>query len=95
MTPAATPNPEQIAMARKGPNVHVVPVSTPTGTKFTVKEAGKSQPLIRPTTQTRAVERARPLARENGSELVTHRPNGQIRDSDSHGSDPNPPRDRR
>lgn len=79
----------------KGPNVHVVPVHTPSGTKFTVKEAGKAQPLIRPTTQERALERARPVARENQSELVIHRPNGKIRDSDSHGHDPNPPHDRK
>lgn len=81
--------------SNKGPSVHVVPVRTPSGTKFTVKEVGNPQPLIRPTTQERAIERARPIARENQSELVTHRPNGQIRDSDSHGRDPNPPKDRK
>jgi len=31
----------------------------------------------------------------NESELVIHRPNGQIRDKDSFGNDPNPPRDRK
>jgi hypothetical protein len=82
-----------VAKPNKGPSVHVVPVQTPSGTKFTVKEAGKPQPLIRPTTQERAIERARPVAKENGSELVIHRRNGQIRDSDSQGRDPNPPRD--
>jgi len=79
----------------KGPNVHVVPVRTPSGPKFTVREAGNPDPLIRPTTQERAIERGRPIARDNHSELVIHRPNGRIRDSDSHGHDSNPPRDRK
>jgi hypothetical protein len=80
---------------KKGPSVHVVPTQTPSGTKLTIKEAGNERPLIRPTTQERAIERGRPIARENQSELVIHRRNGQIRDSDSQGHDPNPPKDRR
>ena len=84
-----------MAKFSKGPNVHVVPVQTPSGPKFTIKEVGSGQPLIRPTTQNRAIERGRLVARGNQSELVIHRPTGQIRDSDSHGHDPNPPRDRR
>jgi hypothetical protein len=31
----------------------------------------------------------------NESELVIHRPNGQIRDKDSFGSDPCPPKDQK
>ena len=84
-----------MASQKKGPAVHVVPTQTASGRKFTIKEAGKDQPLIRPTTQERAIERGRPIAQENQSELVIHRPNGQIRNSDSHGHDPNPPRDRK
>lgn len=34
--------------------------------------------------------------RDGGGEVITHRPNGQIRDSDTiNRSDPNPPRDTR
>jgi hypothetical protein len=36
---------------------------------------------------------ARHLAQQNQSELVIHRPNGQIRDKDSFGKDPMPPKD--
>ena len=36
---------------------------------------------------------ARHLAQQNQSELVIHRPNGQIRDKDSLGKDPMPPKD--
>ncbi len=44
-------------------------------------------------TQADAIEHGRDLARKAGVELVIHRPNGVIRDSDSFGNDPIPPRD--
>ena len=40
-----------------------------------------------------AIEAAKNTASRECGEVVIHRPNGQIRDSDSYGSDPNPPRD--
>lgn len=43
----------------QGLSVHVVPRRTPSERKFALTEAGKPQPLIRPTTQERAIERAR------------------------------------
>ncbi|WP_425452645.1 DUF2188 domain-containing protein [Edaphovirga cremea] len=43
-------------------------------------------------TQQEAIDAARPISRNQGGELVIHRPNGQIRDKDSHGKDPFPPR---
>lgn len=49
-------------------------------------------------TQAEAVDRAREIVgNAGGGEVVIHRPNGQIRDSDTvkPGNDPNPPRDRR
>lgn len=42
-----------------------------------------------------ATDATRDIARNQGSEVVIHRPNGQIRDRDSYGNDPNPPRDKR
>ena len=33
------------------------------------------------------------MAKQNHSEVVIHRMNGKIRDSDSYGNDPNPPKD--
>ncbi|WP_223901269.1 DUF2188 domain-containing protein [Adlercreutzia equolifaciens] len=43
-------------------------------------------------TQRDAIEYGRDVARNQGSELVIHRPDGRIRDKDSHGRDPYPPR---
>lgn len=42
-------------------------------------------------TQSEAIARAREIATNQGSELVIHGRNGQIRARDSHGSDPYPP----
>ncbi len=39
-------------------------------------------------TQGEAIDRARPVSRRESGELFIHRPNGQIRDRDSHGKDP-------
>jgi hypothetical protein len=46
-------------------------------------------------TQREAADRAREIARNQHSEVVIHRRDGTIRDSDSYGNDPNPPRDRK
>lgn len=80
--------------SKKGPSVHVVPAPNSPG-KFVVKEAGNPAPLTRPASQSASIAKAIPIAKQNQSEVVTHRPNGQIRDSDSYGNDPNPPRDRK
>lgn len=69
-------------------NVHVVPG----GHGWAVKPEGKP-PVSRHRTQGAAEDAGRRLARQNQSELVIHRPNGQIRDKDSYGGDPNPPKD--
>lgn len=60
-----------------------------------VKGAGNSRATIRTQTQQQAIDIARGIARNRESELVIHRPDGRIRDKDSHGHDPFPPRDRR
>ena len=46
-------------------------------------------------TQAEAAEAARSRAIQDKVELVTHRRDGRIRDSDSYGNDPMPPRDRK
>lgn len=56
-----------------------------------VKGAGSTRATVRTKTQADAIGIARNIARNQGTELVIHRPNGQIRDKDSHGSDPYPP----
>ena len=45
-------------------------------------------------TKNEALERGRNQARREQVELVIHRKNGTIQDSDSYGSDPMPPKDR-
>lgn len=75
--------------SKKGPSLHVVPQ----GDKFVVKEAGKPQPITRPASQAASIQKAIPMAKQNKSEVVIHRPDGRIRDSDSYGNDPKSSRD--
>ena len=70
-----------------GKNQHVVP--HPDG-GWQVK--GEARATVRTTTQREAIDVARTISQRQGSELVIHRPNGQIRDKDSHGHDPFPPK---
>ena len=46
-------------------------------------------------TQREAIEAGRETARRERTELVIHDRRNRIRDSDSYGNDPNPPRDRK
>ena len=70
---------------------HVVPH----GNKWAVKGAGNSKATKVTPTQKDAIDIAKEIAKNNHSEVVIHRPNGQIRDKDSYGNDPCPPRDKR
>ena len=72
-----------------GKNQHVTP--HPDG-GWQVKGAGNSRATARTETQSQAIDIARDISRNQQSELVIHRPNGQIRDKDSHGKDSFPPR---
>lgn len=45
-------------------------------------------------TQKEAEDSARQVAQNQGGEVVVHRPDGRIRSKDSHGNDPNPPKDK-
>lgn len=76
-------------MAKK--DYHVVP----RGDEWAVKREGAERAASVHPTQGEAERAARDLARTNKVEVVVHRPNGQIRDSDSFGNDPHPPRDRK
>jgi hypothetical protein len=71
-------------------NQHVVP----RGDKWAVKGAGNSRATSVHNTQTAAIQAARPIAINQKSELVVHRPDGRIRDKDSFGNDPCPPKDK-
>ena len=72
-----------------GKNQHVTP--HPAG-GWQVKGEGNSKATVRTSTQKEAIDRARAISINQGSELVIHRLNGMIRDKDSHGRDPFPPR---
>lgn len=68
----------------KGKNQHVVP--HPDG--WAVKGAGNTKATLVTNTQKEAIDAGRAIASNQQSELVIHRPNGQIRAKDSHGHDP-------
>lgn len=71
-----------------GKNQHVVPNNGNWG----VRGEGNSKLTAICRTQREAIAIAREISRNQNSELVIHRPNGQIRARDSHGNDPFPPR---
>jgi hypothetical protein len=73
-------------------SIHIVP--NPNG-GWDVKRAGTSEAISHHRTQTAADRAGRPIARREKTELVTHKQNGQIRDTDSFGPDPNPPIDKK
>ena len=80
-------NYKELEMAKK--NIHVVPAHK----KWAVKPAGSTEPASTHRTQHAAEQAGRKLAKQNQSELVIHRPDGRIRDKDSYGNDPCPPKD--
>jgi uncharacterized protein YdaT len=71
-----------------GKNQHVVPHQE----GWAVKGAGNTRATSVHQTQKQAIDAGRRIAQNQGSELVTHRPDGRIRDKDSQGSDPFPPK---
>ncbi len=68
-----------------GKNQHVVP--TPDG-DWGVRGAGNSRLTKKTQTQAEAIEIAKEIAKNQKSEVVIHREDGQIRDKDSYGNDP-------
>ena len=69
-------------------NQHVVPHRD----GWAVKGAGNQRASSVHRTQRQAIDAAREIARNQQSELVIHRKDGRIRDKDSHGNDPFPPK---
>ncbi|MCB9833573.1 MAG: DUF2188 domain-containing protein [Planctomycetes bacterium] len=70
---------------------HIVP----DGDSWAVRREGSSRASSRHNSQRDAIDAGRDLARRARTELVIHRPDGTIRDSDSYGGDPHPPKDRK
>lgn len=59
---------------------------------WAVKGEGNSKATVVTKTQEQAIERARNISRNQESELLIHGKNGKIRDRDSYGNDPYPPK---
>lgn len=76
-------------MAKK--DIHVVPHDR----GWASRKEGASRVGRTFDTQGDALKAARQQAVRERVEVVTHRPDGRIRDSDSYGRDPNPPKDRK
>lgn len=68
-------------------NQHITP--RPSG--WAVQSAGGARATSLHKTQAEAIERGREIARNQGTELLVHGRNGQIRERDSYGHDPFPP----
>lgn len=73
-------------MSKKNP--HVVPHAG----GWAVRGAGNGRATSVHDTQRDAIEAARGIAQNQHSELLIHGRNGQIRDRDSYGGEPFPPR---
>ncbi len=72
-------------------DIHVVPHQD----GWATRKEGTDRAGVVTDTQREAIERARHQAEREHVEVVIHRPDGRIRDSDSYGNDPNPPKDRK
>jgi len=77
-------------MTRKK-DIHIVPHKDGWAAK---REGNKRATLVRPT-KADALDKGRQLAKKDKVELVIHKRDGKIQDSDSFGRDPNPPRDKK
>ena len=73
-------------------DIHVVPHK---GGGWATKKEGAGRAGRRTLTQKESIDIARSQAKREGTEVVIHRKDGRIRDSDSYGRDPFPPRDRK
>lgn len=72
-----------------GKNQHVTP--HPNG-GWQVKGEGNYRATVRTSTQSQATNIAKGIAKNQQSELIIHSRDGQIRQKDSYGNDPFPPR---
>ena len=69
-------------------NQHVVPHDG----GWAIRGAGSRRASSIHATQSEAIQAARQIARNQGTELFIHGRDGRIRERDSHGQDPFPPR---
>lgn len=71
-----------------GKRIHVVPHNG----AWATRREGASRVGSTHTTQSGAIDAARGRATRDAGEVVIHRPDGRIRDSNSYGNDPFPPK---
>lgn len=71
-------------------DIHVVPHKD----GWAVKKEGNERASSVHDTQADALKQARDQGRQDKVEVVTHGRDGRIRDSDSYGNDPHPPKDK-
>lgn len=74
-----------------GKNQHVVPQ----GNQWAVKGEGNKRNTKILDTQKAAILYAKVIAQNQQSEVVIHNKEGKIRDKDSYGKDPCPPKDKK
>lgn len=72
-------------------NQHVVPNK---GKGWGVRGEGNERLTIITETQREAIQKAVEIAKNQHGEVVIHRRDGTIRDKDSYGNDPFPPKDK-
>lgn len=77
-------------MAKRGPETHHVVPNAEGG--WDVKRGGATRASSHHNTKCDAIDRARELSRNQGTELRIHNKDARIAQSDSHGGDPFPPR---
>ena len=70
------------------PGQHIVP----NGSKWSVRRAGSSRASGVFQTQAEAIAHGRQVAQNQGTELYIHGRDGRIRERNSYGSDPHPPK---
>jgi len=75
-------------MSRKSQHV------APSGDKWSVRRSGASRASGIYNTQQEAIDRARDIARNQQTELYIHGRDGRIRERNSFGQDPFPPKDK-
>lgn len=71
---------------------HVVP--NPDG-GWDVKRNGAQRASLHTETKQDAIDQGRKISQNQGTEFVIHNKDGKISNSDSHGNDPCPPKDKR
>ncbi len=72
-------------------DIHVVPREK----VWATRKEGSVRVSSTHKTQNAAISKAVGTAKKEGLEVIIHRKDGTIRDSDSYGSDPNPPKDKK